>query len=79
MEAIAISQFKATCLAVLERVRKTGQPILVTRRGKPVAQIQPPPPPVPRTKSLFGSMRGTAEVVGDIVSPLPEGDWEVLR
>ncbi len=35
MEEIAISKFKATCLAVLERVRKTGQPVLVTRFGQP--------------------------------------------
>ncbi len=79
MEAIAISHVKATCLAILERVRKTGAPILVTRRGKPVAQIQPPPPPETKSKSLFGSMKGTAEVVGDIVSPQSDQDWEVLR
>ena len=79
MEVIAISEFKATCLALLERVRKTGQPLLVTRRGKPVAQIQPPPPPEPAKDSPFGCMRGTAEIVGDIVSPLSEEDWEVLR
>lgn len=36
METIAISAFKATCLAVLERVRKTRKPILVTRFGEPV-------------------------------------------
>ncbi len=76
---IAISHFKATCLATLERVRKTGEPILVTRRGKPVAQIQPPPRPEPKGKSLFGCMKGTAEVLGDIVSPLPEKDWKALR
>jgi len=44
MEEIAISKFKATCLAVLEKVKKTGQPILVTRFGHPVAQITPPAP-----------------------------------
>ena len=37
MEKIAISKFKATCLAVLEKVRKTGQPVLVTRFGHAVA------------------------------------------
>ncbi len=79
MDVIAISRFKATCLATLERVRKTGEPILVTRRGKPVAQIQPPPPPVPTSHSHFGSMKGTAEVLGDIVSPLSDQDWEALR
>ena len=79
IETMAISQFKATCLAVLERVRRTGQPILVTRRGTPVAQIQPPPPPQSLRKSGFGCMRGTAEIVGDIVAPLPPEDWEVLR
>lgn len=79
MEKLAISHFKATCLAVLERVRKTGEPILITRRGKPVAQIQPPPPPEPAKEGRFGCMRGTAEILGDIVSPLPDQGWEVLR
>ncbi len=79
MEIIAISHFKATCLGVLERVRKTGQPILVTRRGSPVAQILPPPAPAPAKTSAFGCMRGTAEEIGDIVGPLPAEDWEALR
>lgn len=79
MEEIAISKFKATCLAVLERVRKTGQPVLVTRFGQPVAQIDPPSPPQ-RPASWLGSFKGTAQIVGDIVSPASdEDDWEVLR
>ena len=44
MEEIAISKFKATCLAVMERVRRTRQPVLVTRFGEPVAEIVPPSP-----------------------------------
>src|SRR5207302_1891342 len=39
MEEMAISKFKATCLAVLERVRKTKKPILVTRFGEPIAEV----------------------------------------
>lgn len=39
METINVARFKATCLALLARVEKTGQPICVTRRGKPLAQI----------------------------------------
>lgn len=79
METIAISQFKATCLRLLERVSKTGQPLLVTKRGMPIAQILPPPAPTAVKTSAFGCMRGTAEQVGDIVGPLAADDWSVLR
>ena len=43
IDTIAISKFKATCLALLDSVNKTGQPLIVTRRGEPIAQIVPPP------------------------------------
>jgi prevent-host-death family protein len=79
MEQIAISSFKATCLAVLERVRKTRKPVLVTRFGVPVAQIVPPSTPK-RPSSWLGDMAGTGRITGDIVSPASEeDDWEVLR
>lgn len=79
METIAIAKFKATCLAVLERVRKTGQPILITKRGTPIAQVYPPPPPEPGKESAFGCMADTAKELEDIVAPLTEDEWEVLR
>ncbi len=79
IESMAISHFKATCLAVLERVRQTGQPLLVTKRGRPVAQILPPPSPESAGESRFGCMKGKIEFLGDIVEPLPEEDWEALR
>lgn len=78
MEQIAISKFKATCLAVLERVNKTGEPILVTRFGKPVATIMPPgiAHQVPR----FGTGIGSAEILGDIVGSISdESDWEAAQ
>jgi prevent-host-death family protein len=79
MEEIAISKFKATCLAVLEKVRKTGKPVLVTRFGQPVAEVVPPAIPK-RPADWVGSFAGTAKIVGDIVSPAAdEEDWEVLR
>lgn len=79
MEEIAISKFKATCLAVLERVRKTGKPILVTRFGEPVAEVAPPSVREKPEREL-GSMRGSIKIIGDIVSPAgDEDDWEVLR
>ena len=45
LNVITISKFKATCLAVLDNVKRTGRPVLVTRHGKPIAVIDPPPPP----------------------------------
>lgn len=78
MEEIAISKFKATCLAVLERVRRTRKPILVTRFGRPVAEVVPPSPPA-RSEGWLGAMGATGEIIGDIVSPaVEESEWEVL-
>lgn len=73
-----ISKFKATCLAVLERVRQTGQPVLITRRGVPVARVLPPPAE-PSAVRGYGSMAGTAEEVGDITEPLGADLWEAMR
>jgi len=76
---MAISKFKAKCLAVLERVGKTKKPILITRFGKPVAEIVPPSV-APRPDDWVGSLRSTGKVVGDIVSPAVEDeDWEALQ
>jgi prevent-host-death family protein len=78
MEEIAISKFKATCLAVLERVRKTGQPIRVTRFGQPVADINPPS--TVQTVRRFGRHVGSGVILGDIVSPIgDESDWEAAQ
>lgn len=78
MDVLPVSRFKATCLAALERVRRTGRPLLVTKRGVPIAQVIPAPAPK-LEESAFGAMRGTAEELADIVEPLPEEEWEVLR
>ena len=79
MEQIAVSKFKATCLSVLDRVRKTRKPILVTRFGVPLAEISPPPEPK-RRSSWIGAMAGTAEIIGDIVSPISsEDEWDAGR
>lgn len=79
METISISKFKATCLAVLEEVRRTGKTIRVTRFGEPVADVVPPGPPA-RPKGWLGCMRSLTKIKGDIVSPVvDESEWEVLR
>jgi antitoxin (DNA-binding transcriptional repressor) of toxin-antitoxin stability system len=77
MEEIAISKFKATCLAVLEKVRKTGEPILVTRFGHPIAEIGPAGV---KKKIKLGGGAGTMVILGDIVGPIgDESDWEAAQ
>jgi prevent-host-death family protein len=78
-EVMSISQFKATCLAVLDRVKRTGKPVLVTRRGIPIALIEPPPPPEVK-ESWLGAFKSKGKITGDIVSPaLNEAEWGVLN
>lgn len=79
VKEIAISEFKAKCLGILERVRKTRTPVRVTRFGEPVAEVVPPSPKK-RPANWLGCMKGTARIVGDIVSPVgSENDWESGR
>jgi antitoxin (DNA-binding transcriptional repressor) of toxin-antitoxin stability system len=79
MKEIAISEFKAKCLAIVEEVHKTKHPIQITKFGKVVAELGPPKPK-PAPKDWMGSMKGEVKILGDIISPAsdPE-DWEVLR
>jgi len=79
VEEIAISEFKAKCLALLERVRKTRTPIRITRHGKPIAEVVPPSS-VQERSTWIGSMKDSVEILGDIISPAnEESEWEVLR
>ena len=78
MQEIPISKFKATCLAVLEQVRKTRRPVRVTRFGKPVAEVVPPSPQ-PQEKRILGFMAERGEIRGDIVHANPWLDAETAR
>ena len=75
---MAISKFKATCLAALERVHQTGRPLRITRFGLPVADIVPSTPERPQ-REWVGSLRGTLEIGGDIVAPTSDlATWEAV-
>jgi len=79
MKEVAISEFKAKCLALLEQVRRTRKPIRVTRFGKPVAEIVPPSAVMDRD-AWIASMKGSFKIVGDIIEPASDADeWEALR
>ena len=81
METISISEFRIACFALLARVRKTGQPLRITRFGKPVADIHPPAPAKRQLqRHWLGSMQGTLEIRADIVVPSSDlVQWEAMR
>lgn len=77
MKTMAAAEFKAKCLRVMEQVRSTRTPVVITKRGKPIAKL------VPAEEfrlSSFDSLKGKIEILGDIVSPVvPAEDWEALK
>ena len=75
MRSIGASEFKAKCLAILDEVSRTGESITILKRGKPVACLQPPLNGDDKYPQL--TLKGTFEIIGDIVEPaLPAEDWE---
>lgn len=79
MKTLSASEFKATCMAVLDRVARTGERVIVTKRGRPVVQVVPA---MPASDDALPQQRimGKIEVVGDIVGPvLPPDTWNALR
>ena len=79
METVTISKFKATCLALLDKVKRTGKPIRITRRGEPIAEVVPVSI-TPGEKPWLGSFQATGRIVGDIITPVvDEDDWEALK
>jgi prevent-host-death family protein len=75
-QTFPISEFKAKCIAIMRRVHRTGVPVVVTVRGKPLATIDPIVD-VPRVRRL-GGQAGSIEIRGDIVGTDLAGDWESL-
>lgn len=76
MNEMAISKFKATCLAVIDDVRRTGAPVRITRFGQPMAEIVPARPR--DSASWLGCMADSLEIVGDISGPVGAfSDWTV--
>jgi len=79
MESIPVSKFKATCLAVLQRVKRTGRPVLITRFGQPVAEVIPPQRRAFRSDWL-GAMAGRVEISGDVVGSAVDAKiWAAMR
>jgi prevent-host-death family protein len=77
MKQMRASTFKARCLSVMDDVQATGEPVIVTKRGKPVVKVIPIKP---ETDDIFGSMADRVKIVGDIESPVvPLKDWKITK
>ena len=77
MKAIPAGQFKARCLRIMDEVRSTREPMLITKKGRPVAKLVPADGP---PEDIFGCLKDEIKIVGDIESPVtPLEDWDALR
>ncbi|MBV8820722.1 MAG: type II toxin-antitoxin system Phd/YefM family antitoxin [Acidobacteriaceae bacterium] len=74
MKRVPAGIFKAQCLSLMDTVHATGEPVVVTKRGKPLVKVVPVRTPNNR---LFGYMKGKIKIVGDIETPIPVR-WNVL-
>jgi prevent-host-death family protein len=71
---ISAAQFKAECLRLMDLVEKTREPIVITKHGRPVAQLTPVPA---HDESLFGYMKDTMKIEGDVMAPI-DATWSAL-
>jgi len=76
-KTIAAGSFKARCLRLMDEVQATRVPLVITKKGRPVAKLVPADSP---PKDIFGCMRDQVEIVGDIMAPTSSlDDWDALR
>jgi prevent-host-death family protein len=72
LKHVAAADFKANCLRLMDEVARQRRPIVITKRGKPVAKLVPvEEEPI----DLFGYMAGTAKICGDIIGPIEDAGW----
>ena len=74
MQKIPAAQFKSQCLALMDQVAESGQPVVVTKHGKPVVQIIPAKS---EDEDIFGFLAGKGRIVGDIENTIPVSDWNL--
>jgi prevent-host-death family protein len=76
-KTVAAGEFKAKCLRIMDRVSTTREPVIVTKKGKPLVKLLPISETTPE---VFGCLRDRLEIVGDIESPIiADADWEALK
>ncbi len=75
VKTISSSEFRARCSAVIEDVYALREPVLITKRGKPVARLIP----AGRPAKFIGRLKGVFKIVGDLESPIQPEAWESSR
>jgi prevent-host-death family protein len=74
MDTLSVSEFKAKCLSVLQDVNKQKKRIIITKRGKPIAEVIPH-----ESEDKIIPLEDTVLFMKDIISPVAEEDWEALK
>lgn len=72
---VSATEFKAKSLKLIDEMERSGEPLTITRRGKPSLTLSARRASVPLGQSMFGCMRGSVTILGDIVGPV-DPDWE---
>ena len=72
---IGAAEFKAKCLALMDEVERTGQGVVITKNGKPVAELVPHRK---RKKNARGILKDSLFITGDIISPI-DVEWDALK
>ncbi|WP_252177795.1 type II toxin-antitoxin system prevent-host-death family antitoxin [Endozoicomonas sp. 4G] len=77
LEKIPKNKFKAQALEIMRRIENTGKPVVITSNGQPSLKIIRFEPKTPM--DVVKELQGSVEILGDIVKPVGEDDWEVLK
>ncbi len=75
MRTIKASEFKARCLKLMDEVAESGEPIVITKNGRPVSRLVPARD---KPKTLYGRHRGSLVIEGDIITPI-DVEWDATR
>jgi prevent-host-death family protein len=73
LRKIEASELRKNCVAILREIERTGNHVIITRNGNPVAELVPHNP-----DKLRGLLKGRVEIIGDIISPI-DVEWEALK
>jgi len=74
-KTIKASEFKAKCLALMDEVAHTGNAVVITKKGKPVAELVPHRS---RKRNALGILKNRLIIKGDIISPI-DVEWEARK